>query len=52
MPGMPPGELTQAGPSVQEAPQGMQNLAGLLRSLRNTGQYDQYQQATGQPVRT
>lgn len=46
-----PGELATAGPSVQEAPQGVQNLAGLLRGLRNTGQYEQYQQATGQPVR-
>jgi hypothetical protein len=38
-------------PSVAEAPQGMQNLAGMLRTLRNTSTYDAYQGGTGQPIR-
>ena len=45
------GELAGAGPSVQESPQGMQNLAGMLRTLRNTSNYSDFQQATGEPVR-
>lgn len=49
-PGM--GELAQAGPTVQEGPQGMQNLAGMLTSLRKTSRYDDFQQGTGQQVRT
>ena len=45
------GMLGEASPTVEQAPQGMQNLAGLLTSLRKTTSGTAYRQAQGEPVR-